>query len=87
MARCCQNVGVIAYYLAGHPQVQRVNDSGLASSPSHVLAAELPTTHSPLTAEEQASRGVEPRLVRLSVGLEDVDDLVDDLGARFAATR
>ncbi len=33
------------------------------------------TTHQQLTEEEQASTGVTPDLIRLSVGLEDVDDL------------
>ena len=39
------------------------------------------TTHSQLTPEEQLSAGVTPGLVRLSVGIEHVDDLVDDLEA------
>ena len=37
------------------------------------------TTHSQLEPEEQASTGVTPELVRLSVGLEHVDDLIADL--------
>ena len=37
------------------------------------------TTHSQLSEEEQKSTGVEPGLVRLSVGLETIDDIVDDL--------
>ncbi len=43
------------------------------------------TTHSQLTPEQQLSTGVTPGLVRLSVGLEGVDDLIDDLEAGFAA--
>ena len=43
------------------------------------------TTHSQLTPEQQASTGVTPGLVRLSVGLEGVDDLISDLEAGFAA--
>jgi O-acetylhomoserine (thiol)-lyase len=38
------------------------------------------TTHSQLTGEEQLSAGVTPDFVRLSVGLEDIDDLLWDLG-------
>ena len=38
------------------------------------------TTHSQLTAPEQLSAGVTPDFVRLSVGLEDIDDLLWDLG-------
>jgi O-acetylhomoserine (thiol)-lyase len=37
------------------------------------------TTHSQLGPEEQVSTGVTPELVRLSVGLEHVDDLIADL--------
>lgn len=37
------------------------------------------TTHRQLTEEEQRKSGVTPELVRLSVGLEDAVDLIDDL--------
>lgn len=37
------------------------------------------TTHEQLTAEQQRASGVVPELVRLSVGLEDVNDLIADL--------
>ena len=37
------------------------------------------TTHSQLSAEEQASTGVSPDLVRLSVGIEDIRDILADL--------
>ena len=37
------------------------------------------TTHSQLTPEEQLTTGVTPGLVRLSVGLENIDDLKADL--------
>ena len=37
------------------------------------------TTHEQLTAEQQRATGVLPELVRLSVGLEHVDDLIADL--------
>ncbi|WP_110588322.1 bifunctional o-acetylhomoserine/o-acetylserine sulfhydrylase [Microbacterium suaedae] len=43
------------------------------------------TTHSQLTPEEQLAAGVTPGLVRLSVGLENVDDLTADLDQAFAA--
>ena len=42
------------------------------------------TTHQQLTEEEQASTGVTPDLIRLSVGLEDVEDLKTDLKEAFA---
>ncbi|MGH7510606.1 MAG: O-acetylhomoserine aminocarboxypropyltransferase/cysteine synthase family protein [Gemmatimonadales bacterium] len=37
------------------------------------------TTHEQLTAEQQRATGVTPELVRLSVGIEDVRDLIADL--------
>jgi O-acetylhomoserine (thiol)-lyase len=43
------------------------------------------TTHSQLGPEEQASTGVTPDLIRLSVGLEHVDDLIADLEQALAA--
>jgi O-acetylhomoserine (thiol)-lyase len=43
------------------------------------------TTHSQLSAEEQISTGTTPDLIRLSVGLEHVDDLIADLEQALAA--
>jgi O-acetylhomoserine (thiol)-lyase len=43
------------------------------------------TTHSQLTPEEQFETGVTPDFVRLSVGLETVDDLIDDLDQALKA--
>ena len=44
------------------------------------------TTHAQLTVEEQAATGVTPELVRLSVGTEDIRDILADLNeAIFAA--
>jgi O-acetylhomoserine (thiol)-lyase len=37
------------------------------------------TTHSQLSPEQQASAGVTPDFVRLSIGLEDIDDILWDL--------
>jgi O-acetylhomoserine (thiol)-lyase len=45
------------------------------------------TTHSQLTPEQQLTAGVTPGLVRLSVGLEHIDDIKDDLEKGFAAAR
>jgi O-acetylhomoserine (thiol)-lyase len=49
------------------------------------------TTHSQLTPDEQFETGVTPDFIRLSVGLETVEDLIDDLdqalrAATFAAS-
>jgi len=45
------------------------------------------TTHSQLTAEEQLFSAVHPGLVRLSVGLENVEDILADLDKGFAAAK
>ncbi len=37
------------------------------------------TTHRQLTAEEQQKVGVTPEMIRLSVGIEHIDDIIDDL--------
>ena len=36
-------------------------------------------THADIPAKEQAAVGLTPKLVRFSVGIEDADDLRDDL--------
>ena len=45
------------------------------------------TTHSQLTPEQQLTAGVTPGLVRLSIGIENVDDLTADLQSGFTAAR
>jgi O-acetylhomoserine (thiol)-lyase len=63
-----------------HSHVANIGDvRSLAIHPSS-------TTHSQLTEAEQASTGVLPNLVRLSVGLEHIDDILADLAIGFAAT-
>jgi O-acetylhomoserine (thiol)-lyase len=37
------------------------------------------TTHRQLTPEEQEKVGVTPEMLRLSVGIEHIDDIIDDL--------
>ena len=45
------------------------------------------TTHSQLTPEEQLASDVDPGLVRLSVGLESIEDILADLDKGFAAAK
>lgn len=45
------------------------------------------TTHQQLTAEEQLAAGVTPEFVRLSIGIEDVADIIADLGQALEASR
>ena len=45
------------------------------------------TTHQQLSPAEQLAAGVEPDMVRLSVGLEDLDDILWDLDQALAASQ
>ena len=45
------------------------------------------TTHSQLAAEEQMATGVSPGYVRLSVGIEHIDDILADLGQALDGVR
>ncbi len=45
------------------------------------------TTHSQLTPEQQELAGVSPGLVRLSLGLEHIDDIIADLETGFEAAQ
>ncbi|HKX57093.1 MAG TPA: cystathionine gamma-synthase [Xanthomonadales bacterium] len=44
-------------------------------------------THAAMSAEDQAKAGISSRLLRLSVGIEHVDDLLADLANGFAAVK
>ena len=45
------------------------------------------TTHSQLSPEEQLATGVTEGYVRLSVGIEHIDDIVDDFTQAFEKAR
>jgi O-acetylhomoserine (thiol)-lyase len=45
------------------------------------------TTHQQLSAEQQKSAGVEPEMVRISVGLEDIEDILWDLDQALTASQ
>ncbi len=93
MERHCASAAKIAGWLERHPKVRRVFYPGLASHPQHALAktqmhrfggmisAEPLMTHGSVPAEVRASLGIGDSLVRLSVGIEDADDLIADLAA------
>jgi O-acetylhomoserine (thiol)-lyase len=44
------------------------------------------TTHSQLSAEEQADTGVTPEYIRVSVGIEDAEDIIADLAQALSAS-
>lgn len=43
------------------------------------------TTHSQLSEEELADQGIKQNTVRLSIGTENIDDLIDALDTAFAS--
>ena len=43
------------------------------------------TTHAELSPEELASQGIKPNTIRLSIGIENIDDIIEDLDKGFAA--
>ncbi len=45
------------------------------------------TTHSQLSAEELRDQGIRPNTIRLSIGTEHIDDILEDLESAFAAAR
>lgn len=45
------------------------------------------TTHSQMTAEELEASGIHPNTIRLSIGTEHIDDIIDDLNKGFAAAK
>ena len=132
--RHVDNALAVATWLENHPQVEKVNYPGLASSPYHNLAKKYlrngfggvlsfevkggkeaatkfidslklishlanvgdaktliiqpsATTHQQLSDEEQLASGVTPNMLRLSVGIEHVEDIKADLQQAFNAVK
>ena len=45
------------------------------------------TTHSQCTEEELLDQGIKPNTIRLSIGTENVDDIIQDLDEAFKAIK
>ncbi len=86
---------VLAFELKGGTEAGRqfVDAVGLFSHLANIgdvrslIIHPASTTHSQLTEEQLIATGATPGLVRLSVGLENVDDLKADLEAGFRAAK
>lgn len=75
-------------YRAGKRFVERVRVATLAVSlggMETLVQHPASMTHGPLTDEERRTGGVTEGLVRVSVGLEDADDLIEDFGQALRA--
>lgn len=81
-----QHGSVLAFELAGgraaaENVLDRLRLARRATSlggPETLVCHPMTTTHASLTSEEQADTGVTEGLLRVSVGLEDADDIIDD---------
>lgn len=83
--------GVLAFGLKGgrEQSIKFMDSLKLAAIVTHVADAKTcllhpaSHTHRQMTEEQLIEAGVAPDLIRLSVGLENVDDLIDDLKQAF----
>ncbi len=85
--------GVLAFGLKGgrEAEVKFMDQLKLISIVTHVadsrscLLHPASHTHRQLSDEQLIEAGVKPDLIRLSIGIENVDDLLEDLGQALAA--
>ncbi len=84
--------GLLTFDLAGGLEagsrfVEATRICQLATSlggPETLVTHPASTTHVSLLPEELAAAGISPGTIRMSVGLEDTDDVVDDVLAALA---
>lgn len=84
--------GVIAFSIKGGREagIRFIDSLQLASLVVHVADCRTcvlhpaSSTHRQLTDEQLLGAGITPGLVRLSVGLENVEDIIADLGQALA---
>ncbi len=70
----------VAEWLEADDRVEYVNWAGLPSHHHFERAKRyLPTTHAQLTEQQLVDPGVQAGLVRISVDIEDVEDIIADL--------
>ncbi len=86
---------ILGFGIKGGPDaaVKFINATTLASHLANVLDAKTlvihpaTTTHSQLSPEEQRAAGVSPEFVRVSVGIEDIADILADFEQALAASQ
>ena len=73
--------------------VKFINHCRLASHLANILDAKTlvihpaTTTHQQLSVEEQRAAGISPEFVRVSVGLEDIEDILEDFDQALQASQ
>ncbi len=78
--------GLLSFKVESFEEAKKITDSveifsrvvNIGDSKS-IITHPASTTHQQLNADELKAAGVDEGLIRLSVGLEDIDDLVEDL--------
>ena len=96
MAQHCKNAQKVAEFLHDNEKVAWVHYCGLPTDKNYALGQKyLPNgscgvlhpashTHRQLSDEQLREAGVAPDLIRLSVGIEDVEDILDDIKQALA---
>lgn len=87
--------GVISFSLKGgrDAAVKFMDSLEMASNVVHVATVKTcvlhpaSETHRQLSDEQLANAGITPGMIRLSVGIEDIDDIIEDLSKGFASIR
>lgn len=87
--------GVISFVIKGGKEAAMKFMDSLKLASNEVHVADIRTcvlhpaseTHRQLTDEQLVAAGIEPGMVRFSVGLENVDDIIDDIKLGFEAVR
>jgi O-succinylhomoserine sulfhydrylase len=62
-----------------------INISNNLGDAKSLITHPATTTHQRLTPEQRAAIGIGDGMLRLSVGIEDIDDLIEDLQRGLAA--
>jgi O-succinylhomoserine sulfhydrylase len=91
----CQGGGVVVLVVRGGLErarrfldaVRLVSHSPNLGDTRSIVTHPTSTTHSKLTEEERCRVGILPGLIRISVGLEHVDDIITDVEQALAASR
>ncbi|MBQ9695803.1 MAG: PLP-dependent transferase, partial [Oscillospiraceae bacterium] len=87
--------GVISFNIKGGRERATIFMDALQLAKREVHVADIRTcvlhpasmTHRQLTDEQLVAAGIDAGMIRLSVGLENVEDILDDLKQAFAASR
>ncbi len=87
--------GVISFIIKGGRETAMKFMDSLKLASNEVHVADIRTcvlhpaseTHRQLTDEQLAAAGIEAGLVRFSVGLENIDDIIEDIDQAFAAIK